>query len=386
MVFIFFLFFLIFHRPVLADTPVVEITDYSSGTDEIRLYEWVKLSNNTDNDINIDNWILRDKNDNTNNKDSIILTGCIPKNSFKIFTHSKGWLNDEEDSIYLFDSTKIEIDNYSYTVKKITDQPNNTSVCTITSIPTIGTTNTDIATTVINIAVTDSTIINPTSGVSISEFMPYSSIEWIEIYNNNSNPVEIKGWKIKDNSSNTKTIPDLKISSNSFAVFEFSSFLNNDFDKIILINHLDQEINQFEYPNNKDTLERSWSLINNSWCQSDITKNSTNVSSCYSEVTSTPTITASVTPSLTPKITPTTIPTDRNLYKPDELATATAVFTPTEETDYYLTPTILAKPISSNLVLGETTTAKKNYLPLVFIISGGSLLISPIIIEKLKKK
>lgn len=357
----------------------IQISDYS-----VKTPEWIQLSNTTSDSIIINGWYFKDTTGNIKTID-----GCISSNSTKLFEYS-GFLNDTGDSLSLYDNNNILIQEIGVLDITQKEKPISTNSCIITPTPTIlPPTNTPTATIIPSntpTSILDSTIINPTFGVSISEFMPYSSIEWIEIYNNNSNPVEIKGWKIKDNSSNTKTIPDLKISSNSFAVFEFSSFLNNDFDKIILINHLDQEINQFEYPNNKDTLERSWSLINNSWCQSDITKNSTNVSSCYSEVTSTPTITASVTPSLTPKITPTTIPTDRYLYKPDELATATAVFTPTEETDYYLTPTILAKPISSNLVLGETTTAKKNYLPLVFIISGGSLLISPIIIEKLKKK
>ncbi len=214
--------------------------------------------------------------------------------------------------------------------------------------------------------------------------MPYSSIEWIEIYNDNDKTVELKNWKIKDNSSNTKTIPDMTISPKSYGIFEFSSFLNNDIDKIILINHNNQVVGQFEYPNNKYTLERSWSFISNSWCQSEFSKNAVNVSSCYSQPTSTPQLVETVIPTST--LTPTITSNNDTLYKPDESATASAIFTPTEESGYYITPTTSHVPISSNLVLGETTTAKKNNLPLVFIISGGLLLISPIILNKLKKK
>ena len=117
-----------------------------------------------------------------------------------------------------------------------------------------------------------------------------------------------------------------------------------------------------------------------------MTKNNSNVSSCYQTSTQTPTITLTTTITPTSKITPTAIPTDRNLYELDESATASAVFTPTEESGFYNTPTISISPIISNLVLGETITAKKNYLPLVFIVSGGLLLISPLIFDKLKKK
>jgi len=216
--------------------------------------------------------------------------------------------------------------------------------------------------------------------------MPYSSLEWIEIYKNNDKPVELKNWKIKDNSANIKIIPDLIIPSKSYQIFEFSSFLNNDTDKIILINHDGLIINQHEYPSGKLTLERSWSLVNGSWCQSEITKSISNATSCYSAPTPTINNSPTSTPNPTVTLIPTPIPTERNLYKIDELATASAIFTPIEESLPIATPTASLLPVSSSLVLGETTTAKKNYLPLIFIISGALLLVSPLLIEKLKKK
>lgn len=274
-----------------------------------------------------------------------------------------------------------------------------TSVSTVTSIPTPTTTSTisppvtltttPTSTPEITPTVTltttptpNPTIINPDTGISLSEFMPYSSLEWIEIYNNNDKPVELRNWKLKNNSANTKIIPDLKILPKSYGIFEFFSFLNNDNDKIVLINHNDQIVSQYEYPNNKLTLERSWSLISNSWCQANITQNSANVSSCY--LVPTPTVINNFTTTLSLK--PSIRPTEQNLYVPDESATASAVFTPIEEPDSETNSTIPTSVLASNLVLGQTTTTKRNYLPIIFIVLGGFLLLFPIFFEKFKKK
>lgn len=398
MVIIFLLLFLIFPRPILASLDI-KITDYSSGSET----EWIQITNNTENEIILENWVIRDENDNSNNKDSIVLGGCISPHLSKVITHNKGWLNDSSDTIYLYNDAKELIDKYIYNSEKKSDPPSSSNTCIFVPTPTVTATPTSTPTTVPTSTKTPSptltstptstvsptptstpTLVNPDTGISMTEFMPYSSIEWIEIYNDNDKAVELKNWKIKDNSSNTKTIPDTKISSKSYAIFEFINFLNNDTDKIILINHNNQTVSQYEYPNNKKTIDFSWSLISNSWCQANITQNKTNESSCYSP-TPTPTLIETISPTIIP--TPMINQTNNTLYKPDESATASAIFTPTEESGYYITPTTSLIPISNNLVLGETITAKKNNnLPLVFIISGGLLLVSPVILTKLKKK
>ncbi len=369
MVIIFFLFFLLFVRPVCSES-MIKINSFSATSSE-----FIELINNSSNEINLESWTI--KNDNFLDDDiHLNNTHIIPANSTQKFynENKQSWLNDSGDIIYLYDKENNLIDKLSY--------PLSTSTTTLTSTPTFIPTPTSIPS---PSPTSDSTLVNPESGIILTEFMPYSFIEWIEVFNDNDKPVELINWVIKDSSTNIKSISNLKIASKSYAIFEFSSFLNNDTDKIIFINHNNQIISQYEYPDNKFTLERSWSLINGSWCQSTITKNSSNASSCYQAPTSIPTI-APITITPTILLNPTAIPTDRNLYKLDESATASAVNTPTEETSYYLTPTISIAPISSNLVLGETTTAKKNYLPLIFIITGGLLLISPLIIDKLKKR
>lgn len=377
----------IFPRPVLS-TPDVQITDFSSNSDP----EWIQLTNNTSSEIILSNWSLKDSSHSTS------LNFCLSPNSSIVVENGSTWLNNTGgDTIYLYNSSQEIIHELSYVTGTNKPKPSSTSTCvfTPTSPPSSPTPTSEptLIPTVFPNPTSDSTIINPDTGIYLSEFMPYSSPEWIEIYNNNDKPVELQNWKITDNSTNIKIIENLKILSKNYAIFEFSPILdNNNSDKIILKDHNNNVVKQYEYPDNKDTTERSWSLIGDwnagSWCQTGITKNSSNNSSCYTESLTTPTLTPTLihTPTPTIKITPTAIPTDRNLYQLDESATASAVFTPTDETSYYITPTISATPISSSLVLGQTTTAKKKYLPLIFIASGGSLLVSPLLIDKFKKK
>lgn len=393
MVIIFFLFFLIFTRPVFASINLqitTGPTDLVTGTDFPVTFILEKSEPNISYHYKFFGGI---GDSDTQIQTSPSLTYNSSWDSFPIFTADAGGSSVVTTSAYIKPDKPAGVYNlYVRIVKEDEHTKLNTTSSAhiitnvITPTPTPTPTFTSTPTSTVSPSPTsDSTIINPDSGIILTEFMPYSFIEWIEVFNDNDKPVELTNWVIKDSSTNIKSISNLKIASKSYAIFEFSSFLNNDTDKIIFINHNNQIISQYEYPDNKFTLERSWSLINGSWCQSTITKNSSNASSCYQAPTSIPTIApTTITPTIL--LTPTAIPIDRNLYKLDESATASAVNTPTEETSYYLTPTISIAPISSNLVLGETTTAKKNYLPLIFIITGGLLLISPLIIDKLKKR
>lgn len=389
MVFIIFLFFLFFSRPVFA-SPVVTITVVPSSANSGSTIPIQFTIENSDPNISYHYKIF----------------GGIGSSNTQIQTNESLNYNSEWDSFSTFNvdsDGRKAIDTTAYIKPnslsgdynlfvRIAKADTHSSTYTSNSVnlSIIGPTSTPTSTptttpTPINTPTPDLTIINPESGIILSEFMPYASLEWIEIYNNNDKSVELKNWKIKDSSSNTKTIPDTKISPKSYFIFEFSSFLNNDTDKIILINHNNQTVNQYEYPDDKMTLERSWSFISNSWCQANITQNKINETSCYTPPTPTQK-TATPTISPTNTITPTAVPTDKNLYKADALATESAIIDPIEESSFYTTPTITTAPLSSKLVLGETTTVKKNYLPLIFIISGGLLLATPIILDKIKKK
>jgi hypothetical protein len=341
---LFFLFFLFSPQPVFASDPIVKISNYSATSDP----ESVELTNTTNTNISLTGWFIRDDNNNTG--DDISLSGTLPSNSKETFTHIKGWLNDSGDIIYLYDSSNILIDKVVYPT------------------PTPSLTTDPIAT-------------NPSSGISLTEFMPYSSIEWIELYNQNNFDVKLTGWQVGDNTSSTKTIPDLVIKAKSYSTFDFSSFLNNNGDKVVLYNNNKNIITSYTYNSNAFDLERSWSSVNGSWCQTDITKGSANVNYCLNSATPIPTSSPTAAATITSTPTP-----DLNRYQPSPEATADSalsVSSPDSISDSN-TPTETPTPTTGS-VLGETASSiKTNFLPLIFIVSGGMLLLSPLVITKIK--
>lgn len=101
-----------------------------------------------------------------------------------------------------------------------------------------------------------------------------------------------------------------------------------------------------------------------------------------------PTFTPTPIPTSTPIPTPTNTPTPTKIPTSTPIPTITPISTPSTA----LTPIIdeiLNTPTLEPMILGETTTieniTKKNFLPLILIISGGILLLSPLIITKIKK-
>lgn len=84
-------------------------------------------------------------------------------------------------------------------------------------------------------------ITNNNLKVFLNEFSPApkEGQEWVEIYNPNSQTVDLTGWKIDDieKGSSPYNIPDgTKISAKGFKIFKFSNKLNNSGDTIRLIN------------------------------------------------------------------------------------------------------------------------------------------------------
>ncbi len=253
-----------------------------------------------------------------------------------------------------------------------------------TSTPIPIPTNTPIST---NTPTPDPTKTNPDpSTIKITEFMPYSDPEWIEIYNKNDFPVKLVGWKIEDKEGHTRNIGNngvLFINAMSYVVFEYSPFFDNTNAETVIVRDQNNSIvGQKSYDAGLRTLDRSWSFISDNWCQSSITKGYENVTSCYLAPTSTP----------IPINTPTPNPlTDTSKYTPDKSATESAIIEPISEPSFLIvSPTLEpTSNLSSDLVLGDTTSessSKKNYLPLALIIGGGVLLVSPTVLTKIKPK
>lgn len=356
-----FLFFFL-KTPVLADS-AIKITDFSSDSDT----EWVQLTNNTSENLTLDGWYFKDNADHIRNIDK----ACLSPSTNKTFSYSSGWLNNDGDTINLYNSSGNLIDQLIYSDSESKNQslPLSTSTCLIpTNTPTPTLTPSPTPT-------TDPTVVNPDSGVSLTEFMPYSDPEWVELYNNNDYPVKLVSWKLEDKDANIRNISSLIINSKSYAIFEYSPFFdNNNSENVILRNQNNVAISQMSYPNGLRTLERSWSLINNNWCQSSITKGYSNVVSCYTVPTLTPTSTIIPSPTITPI----------NIEE-----------TPSIEPTPIITniPTLDGNSENSNnssnsgLILGDSNTSstKQNFLPIILIFGGAILLLSPLIISKLRK-
>lgn len=95
--------------------------------------------------------------------------------------------------------------------------------------------------------------------------------------------------------------------------------------------------------------------------------------------TNTPTNISTLTKIITPTIKLTLTPTPKT-------ATISAILEPTQISEITEIPTITLIPTIGE-ILGESTKSatKKNFLPLIFIILGGILLLTPLIISKIKK-
>lgn len=285
---------------------------------------------------------------------SAYIKSDVPSGSYNLYTRIA--LIPKATTWTTYDSSASII---SVTAPSPTATPTPTNTPTPTATPT-----------------SDPTVTNPSSGISMTEFMPYSDPEWVEIRNTNNNPVKLVGWKLEDKDGHTRNISDITIGANSYYIFEYSAFFDNNNNETVIFRRQDNTvINQTSYSGGLRTVDRSWSFINNNWCQSSITKGYENVSSCYSAPT------ATVTPSNT--LTPTP---DQSKFTSADTATESAIIEPSEGSSF-ITPNTTT-PVSTNgEVLGQdiTNATKKNYLPLILIIFGGLLLTSPVIISKLKK-
>lgn len=144
-------------------------------------------------------------------------------------------------------------------------------------------------------------VTNPTSGVYLSEFMPQTpeGDEWVEIYNNNSFPVNLTNWKIKDDPtvSNPPKNFNALISAKSFFVINFDKGYLNDTgnDYVVLISDIGTTIESVSYSGSSTTT--SWSKQSNGlWCQTLPSKKLAN----HPCLNTTPTPITTLTPTLTP--------------------------------------------------------------------------------------
>ncbi len=147
--------------------------------------------------------------------------------------------------------------------------------------------------------------------IFINEVSPISSPEWVELYNDSEDNVDISGWKLIDLANNSKTIPSVVINARGFFVYENSSgWLNNSGqESLVLKNSANETIDTLSYgtdgivgiPSSDKSIGRS-SDGSSSWVNNlDWTKGSTNyLITTIPSPTETPTATETPTSSPTP--------------------------------------------------------------------------------------
>lgn len=240
--------------------------------------------------------------------------------------------------------------------------------------------------------------------VKITNFSSNSLPEWVEINNQTTNPIDLSGWYFKDNADHIFSISGC-LSANSYTTFYKDSYwLNDSGDSIILYNSSNQIIDQLVYTEGK------------------LATNPQNTNTCS------PTPIPSATPSPTPLPTNTPAPTSTSAPLPTITPSATPTPTPGPTTTPTKTPTLTPKPsntpyptvspapletpineplpsdyqqqpVSNSDTLGIQDIIKPTphpspktpvkfptqILPILFIGLGGLLLLSPLVIAKIKK-
>jgi hypothetical protein len=141
---------------------------------------------------------------------------------------------------------------------------------------------------------------------------PTGEFEWIELYNDENNPLNIAGYYLNDADSHKIKIATDSISPLGFIIATSSSVLNNDGDTVLLKNNLNETLESVTYD---ITFDKNKSYIrcpdgSGDWLVTNvITKNSTNNCPTPSPTPTTPIPTSSSTSTATPSPTSIIVPT-----------------------------------------------------------------------------
>ncbi len=102
--------------------------------------------------------------------------------------------------------------------------------------------------------------------------------EWVELYNDEGESINLSGWKIYDNLKSRYIIPNgTLIEEEDFYIVEFSSaVLNNDGDVVLLYNNNGEEIDRTETLKDSSWSYETWQLCSSSWKFAGATKSEKN--------------------------------------------------------------------------------------------------------------
>jgi hypothetical protein len=209
--------------------------------------EWVELYNSSNESADISGYIIRDST--ISNKQ--ILSGLILPNSYFTFSFDNNFLNNSStDIVKLYDNNNNLIDSQSskYLPSNLTFSKQSDG----TWCPTEATPNNKN-----NLCSQNYSLLNsptPIPYISLKIINIDADKETVEIYNPNNFSVNLFDWRVSDNSGSIRKLSCSNINSNSNCISTFSSgYLNNNTDKLILLDPLKREISVYSYQDLKQT-------------------------------------------------------------------------------------------------------------------------------------
>ncbi|MBN1331877.1 lamin tail domain-containing protein [Candidatus Dojkabacteria bacterium] len=214
-----------------------EILPNPEGTDTGK--EWIELYNYSKETINLQNWQLKD----TSTKSFVFEEIELDSHEF-LLIYPNFSLNQSDENVSLYDDLGNLVDSFSYIISseglswaRIPDGVGNWIP---DKSPTPGSTN--------NIDELD----YPDS-LLISEIYPTpkdQESEWLEIFNNSSDEIDLTNWIISDLSNSAK-LPGIIIEPYEYLTFEenllTSVTLNNSGDTLALLNPNAEPVHEFIY-------------------------------------------------------------------------------------------------------------------------------------------
>lgn len=212
--------------------------------------------------------------------------------------------------------------------------------------------------------------------VSLSEIYPAPNSgekEWVEVFNPNSQSVDLTNWKFADAAGNKKSLSGA-ISANSWAYFEYSSgWLNNSGDTVGLLDATGNSVENYSYSEIGKGL--AWAKDSGGWLQTSTpTKGAANQIT-QPERTSTGSSSKSTTSTTTKSTTPTTTPSQVLGKK----SVSSGIVSGTKTDENFASPSFNLATISAQESSSEAQFAgiqKSNSGPILLILGGLVILVT----------
>jgi hypothetical protein len=219
--------------------------------------------------------------------------------------------------------------------------------------------------------------------VVINEFVPDSSTEWVEFHNASDSAEYLKSYYLDNDtdfnsdsgSSAKKALTNLNITNVQYPYLEFSSFLNNSGDYVVLFDQNGTIIDQYQYtsdPGAELSIGRSPDITGSFTSLSSTTKGLIN-SGPQPTPTPSPTLSPSPSPTATPTSTPIPTKTPTSTSKPTVTVAATSTLSPiptaTSTTSAEIVPAATGEVLSDKII-NEDQPKKFPVIPAIILALG----------------